>query len=183
MSMRSASKQTRKTRPTLPPQGALQTELDQEEVVLRPSSSPLVDVYNTDEFKDEWANDVRFHIARNLLHLRRFREMSQSAVAKAVGTSQSAIARIESGQENTTVDTVERIVKVLGGRFFVTIPPRELSLSSSPRLWWESTSRSSNWTVVRAMGRATQTTHQLIIGLECPINTMLLGNASTSSHF
>lgn len=62
--------------------------------------------------------------------------MSQDAVADRCDTSQSAIARIENGNENITMDTLERIVSGLGGRFFVAIYPPEIA-SRSPRPWWE----------------------------------------------
>ena len=80
------------------------------EVAYGPSNSLLGEVYKTKEFQKEWANDVRFHVARNLLYLRKFRRKSQATVAKAVGTSQSAIARIETAQENATLDTVDWVV-------------------------------------------------------------------------
>jgi hypothetical protein len=66
------------------------TQSGKEEVVLRHSHSPLSNLYKTEEFQAAWENDIRFHVARNLVYLRRFRELSQKAVGKAVGTSQSA---------------------------------------------------------------------------------------------
>ena len=106
------------------------------EVLSRPLNSPLAEVYKTEEFKDAWDNDVRFHVARNLLHLRRYRSMTQSAAGKIMGTSQSAIARIETGQENITLDTLQRHTAALNGRFYVSIRPREFQ--SQPIVpWWE----------------------------------------------
>jgi transcriptional regulator with XRE-family HTH domain len=106
------------------------------EVLSRPSNSRLAEVYKTDEFQNEWSNGVRFQVARNLLHLRRFRKMSQDAVASIMGTSQSAIARIESAQENITVDTLERHIDALRGRLEFSIPPQEHSRSAK-NPWWD----------------------------------------------
>lgn len=111
------------------------------EVLSRPLNSLLAEVYKTEEFKNEWANDVRFHVARNLLHLRRFRKMSQTAVANTVGTSQSAVARIESAQENITLDTLQRFIVAMKGRLDISIPPQEYS-APPKRLWWDAAIRS-----------------------------------------
>jgi DNA-binding XRE family transcriptional regulator len=139
----------------------------QAEVLSRTSNSPLADVYKTTEFKNEWANDVRFHVARNLLHLRRHREWSQDAVAKATKTSQSAIARIESGQENMTLDTLQRLVVALNGRFQISIQPQEY-FCCLQRPWWEIGDSGSGWTVVGVMARRGTQTDQVIIGAERP---------------
>ena len=138
----------------------------QAEVLSRPSSSRLADTYKTDEFINEWSNNVQFHIARNLLHLRRYRQMSQASVARAMGTSQSAIARIETAQENITLDTLQRLVSALKGRFHVAIPPEERA-GRLARPWWEiNVSAANPWTVVAVASRRAPKTDQVIVGLE-----------------
>lgn len=104
-------------------------------VASKNSVSSLSAAQDSPEERLEWDNDVKFHISRQLLHLRRYRNRSQVELARAIGTSQSAIARIESGEENPTLDTVERIVVELGGRFDVSIPPAERS-ASRRMAWW-----------------------------------------------
>ncbi len=133
------------------------------EVLPRSSNSPLADLYKTEAFQKEWANDVRFHVAENLLHLRRYRNISQSTLGKAIGTSQSAIARIESGQENITLDTLERYVMGLDGRLYISIHPPECT---PPRThpWWEALHRP--WNIVGVAARRTPTVDQMIVGLE-----------------
>lgn len=132
----------------------------------RPSSSQLADVYKTDEFLNEWSNDVQFHVARNILHLRRYRGMSQDSVARAMCTSQSAIARIETGQENITLDTLRRLVVALKGRFYVSIPPQECAREQM-RSWWEVNESAVNpWNVVSYIARRDHQTDQVIVGLE-----------------
>jgi DNA-binding Xre family transcriptional regulator len=137
------------------------------EVVSRSSSSPLAEIYKSEKFQKEWANDVRFHVAQNLVHLRRYRGISQSELADAIGTSQSAIARIESGQENITADTLERLAMGLDGRFYVSIHPPECApLQGRP--WWETIAAPTHgpWNVVGVAARRTTTTDQVLIGLE-----------------
>src|SRR5579862_636232 len=127
-------------------------------VISRSSLSPLSDLYTSEAFKSEWANDVRFHLADNAIHLRKYRRMSQTDVAKAMGTSQSAIARIENGLENVTADTVERLARSMRGRFFVSIYPQEVSFNA--RNWWEP---STSWSVVGTF--VSSSGDQAIVGL------------------
>lgn len=143
-------------------------EYGQEEVVSRPSPSPLAEIYESDEFKSEWFNAVSFHVAQNLLHLRRFRGMSQSAVGMAMGTSQPAVARIETAQENITLSTLERLVSALRGRFHVSIAPAELCVNQPCRPWWESADflSGARWGVTGFASRNTGQAQQVVIGLE-----------------
>jgi len=96
--------------------------------------------------------------------------MSQSSVAKAMGTSQSAIARIESAQENITLDTLRRLVVVLRGRFDVSIPPEECA-ATRLYTWWQGAA--SQWSVVGVVGRQLHQTEQVIVGLERPNGSVL----------
>jgi transcriptional regulator with XRE-family HTH domain len=50
-------------------------------------------------------------IARAIIKLRMDMNMSQEELAKAVATSSSAIARLESGQHKPSVETLRRIAK------------------------------------------------------------------------
>jgi transcriptional regulator with XRE-family HTH domain len=79
---------------------------------------------------------VRFHCARHLLKLRRYREQTQASLAKVAGTSQAKIARIESGSENITLDTLRRHIEALRGRFCLSIAPEEMELPRVPN-WWQ----------------------------------------------
>jgi transcriptional regulator with XRE-family HTH domain len=122
-------------------------------VVSDGSPSQLEKLYETDEFRLAWENSVKFQLSRQLLYLRRFRDWSQARVAREMGSSQSAVARIESGEENVTADTLERHIKALKGRFSVSIAPQEMPL---PRWkpWWEvaaesgTSSSTTDWRVL-----------------------------------
>lgn len=61
-------------------------------------------------YYDEFGKQLE--IAYALLRLRKKMGLSQSVLAKKIGTTQSNIARIEAGNENFTVQTLERIAKV-----------------------------------------------------------------------
>ena len=160
--MQSARRKTKKTLPTRLKPDELLTISGQVEVLSRRSPSPLIDIYQTEQFKGEWENDVRFHVARNLLYLRRFRGKSQALVGKLMGTSQSAVARIESGRENLTFDTLQRYLTALGGRFYVSIHPDSFSFDR-PQPWWELVSNPGigRWKVVKLAVRRTNTSVRL----------------------
>lgn len=59
---------------------------------------------------DEYGKQLE--IAYQILQLRKKKGMSQTALAKKLGTTQSNIARIETGQQNFTTETLQRIAKV-----------------------------------------------------------------------
>lgn len=177
----SARSKTKKTRETRSKPDASLTPYGQAEVLSRPSSSRLADAYKTKAFLDASCNDVQFHVARNLLLLRRYRRMSQAAVARAVGTSQSAIARIETAQENITLDTLKRIIVALDGRFFISIPPSEVAAQKAqPQPWWDEYEGSSGscWSVVAYATRRTLDSEEALVALERPIQQQVIASTS-----
>lgn len=54
--------------------------------------------------------------AYRLMLLRKKRRMSQRELAKKIGTSQSAVARMETGNMNMTIETISRVATALGVR-------------------------------------------------------------------
>lgn len=54
----------------------------------------------------------QLEIAYKILQLRKQQGMSQSELAKKIGTSQSNIARLEAGNQNFTTLTLQKIAKV-----------------------------------------------------------------------
>jgi ribosome-binding protein aMBF1 (putative translation factor) len=58
-------------------------------------------------------------VARLVIRLRSKHGLTQKQLAKLVGTSHSAISRIESGQHKTSVETLRRIAKALNARLVV----------------------------------------------------------------
>jgi DNA-binding XRE family transcriptional regulator len=100
------------------------------------SNSPLAGLYDSSTFLVQWDNDLPYHLAQNLVRLRRLREMSQAELAERMGTSQAKIARIEGGEENVTLRTVHKIAAALSGRLTLTLQPSEMRLPRLPN-WWD----------------------------------------------
>src|SRR5688572_10665645 len=87
-SMQSARKETKNTPVTQPGPDESLMPYKGGRVTSRSSPSKLAELHKNPQARKEWDNDVRFHVAANLLHLRRWREQSQKKVAAAVRTSQ-----------------------------------------------------------------------------------------------
>jgi len=130
MRMPSTNKRPTLTLPTSPAQEH-SLPVSQDELPAASESVALGDILGTDAERLGWVNSVRYRVSRQLLLLRREQGMKQKEVAKAAGTSQSAIARIESGEENITLDTVEKLVNGMDGHFDVFITP-----ASNPTHRW-----------------------------------------------
>ena len=64
------------------------------------------------EFKQEWDNlELRYAIIKQLINLRNAYNLSQSQLAKKIGTTQAVISRIENGTTNIGIDFLEKIAK------------------------------------------------------------------------
>lgn len=59
------------------------------------------------KYYDEYGKQLE--IAYQILKLRKQKGISQLELAKKVGTKQSNIARMEAGQQNFSIDTLEKI--------------------------------------------------------------------------
>ncbi|MDQ2839750.1 MAG: helix-turn-helix domain-containing protein [Acidobacteriota bacterium] len=169
--MQSVKSRTKKTTPITATPELSPITYDQVEVASAPSNSRLGDLYKTEEFATEWANNIPFHVARNILHLRRHRGWSQLKLATAMGTSQSAIARMENGHENITLDTLQRLVSALDGRFHIWIAPKEFSVRQN-RPWWELL-HEKPWRLTSWVSLRGTESDQVIVGLERPRGTFV----------
>jgi UDP-N-acetylglucosamine 1-carboxyvinyltransferase len=67
------------------------------------------------------------NIGQSIADLRETRGMTQAALAKALKTTQSAIARIESGKQNVSADMLRRISKALG-KNLITLSPGTVNI-------------------------------------------------------
>lgn len=56
----------------------------------------------------------QLEIAYQILKLRKKKHISQAQLAKKIGTKQSNVARMETGQQNFSVDILEKIAGALG---------------------------------------------------------------------
>ena len=59
---------------------------------------------------DEYGKQLE--IAYQILQLRKQKRISQSELAKKIGTKQSNIARMEAGEQNFSIDTLQKIAQV-----------------------------------------------------------------------
>jgi len=90
--------------------------------------------------------------------------MSQTKLAREVGTSQSAVARIESGQENITLDTLERFLTSLRGRFEGSIYPIEYAPTRARKWWDQMTYSNGAWRIACVAAMSTESVDKILIG-------------------
>ena len=62
-----------------------------------------------------------FEFIEELIEKRLERGLTQAALAKKIGTKQSAIARLESGSYNPSISFLQRVAKALDARLQVSI--------------------------------------------------------------
>jgi len=62
-------------------------------------------------FEEEYAK-VKF--AYQMMQLRKKQRISQAQLAKKLGTTQSVVARMEAGQQNFTLETLQKVADAFG---------------------------------------------------------------------
>ncbi len=70
------------------------------------------------KYYDEYGKQLE--IAYQILQLRKKKKLSQAQLAKKIGTKQSNIARMESGQQNFSIDILGKIAEALGCNVKIT---------------------------------------------------------------
>lgn len=73
------------------------------------------------------ALEPEFALASMLIEARTKAHLSQAQVAERMGTSQSTVARLESGAAKPTLSTLERFAEATGTRVRVSLEPVEPS--------------------------------------------------------
>ena len=68
-----------------------------------------------------------FAIARELIAARARAGLTQGEVARRMGTTQSVVARLESGKRPPSMRTVERFAQAVGGHLVFRIEPQVTS--------------------------------------------------------
>ena len=63
----------------------------------------------------------RYELISQLIGIRAKRGLTQSQLAKRMGTKQSAIARIEGGNANPSIAFLEKLTKALGSKLIIQI--------------------------------------------------------------
>jgi len=64
-----------------------------------------------------------FDVIRQVINLRLQRNLTQTQVARKMNTTQSAIARLESGSTNPTVNLLNKLAKSLDSRLNISFQP------------------------------------------------------------
>jgi DNA-binding XRE family transcriptional regulator len=86
------------------------------------------------EFRDYWERTALARaVAIAVIRYRSEHELSQRALARQLGMPYSQIARLEIGEHNPSIETLQRLAKGLGRRFFIA--PREFR--SCQTWYWE----------------------------------------------
>lgn len=62
-------------------------------------------------------------VANTLVAYRTRHQLSQAALADRLGMKRSAISRLELGEHNPSIETLERLAKGLGMRFIIDVAP------------------------------------------------------------
>ena len=78
------------------------------------------------EFRDEYKKaDAEFAIVEALVRARTAAKLSQAEVAKRIGTTQSAIARLEGGGVSPSLSTLRRYAEATGTKLQVDLVARQ----------------------------------------------------------
>lgn len=79
------------------------------------------------------ALEKEFALASMLIDARIKARLSQAELAERMGTSQSTIARLESGAAKPSLSTLERFAKATGMRVRVSLEPAKQARKGKPR--------------------------------------------------
>ena len=76
------------------------------------------------EFKRMFeAEKLKLEVSLMLIELRKKKKLTQQALAKKLGTSQSAIARIEAGKLNVTIETLGKMAATMQASVKISLIP------------------------------------------------------------
>ncbi len=74
------------------------------------------------EFREEYERaDAEFQLIEALVSARTRAKLSQAEVARRVGTTQSAIARLEGGRVSPSVSTLRRYAEATGAKLEINL--------------------------------------------------------------
>jgi ribosome-binding protein aMBF1 (putative translation factor) len=74
------------------------------------------------QFRKEYEDaDAEYEVIQTLIKARNDAELSQAELAQRIGTTQSAIARLEGGGVSPTISTLRRYAKATGTKLQVSL--------------------------------------------------------------
>lgn len=88
---------------------------------------------NDAKFRNHWERTALARaVAIAVIRYRSEHELSQRALARQLGMPYSQVARLELGEHNPSIDTLQRLAKGLGRRFIVAVAPDEATELTLP---------------------------------------------------
>lgn len=82
---------------------------------MRTLDNALKEYMRDPEFKKEWdALEPQYQIIKAILDARKAANMTQKELSELTGITQADISRLESGNSNPTINTIQRIATGLG---------------------------------------------------------------------
>ena len=90
------------------------------------ASMPLNEVFSKSEKHPKWKAayakaDIEVKLAIDIAKARARADLTQAELAKEIGTTQSVISRIESADQNLTIETLSRIADALHSSLVIQI--------------------------------------------------------------
>jgi DNA-binding XRE family transcriptional regulator len=80
------------------------------------------ELMNDQEFRREYKSlEEEFTVAAQLIEARMKANLTQEEVARLMGTTQSAVARLESGQPQPSLRSLRRYASAVGGRLEIRL--------------------------------------------------------------
>lgn len=83
------------------------------------------------EFKQYYDEaSIKWHVAMQIVEARQKANMTQGELARQIGDRQQNVSRIESGEQNVTIGTLDKIAKAVGGQLVVKIVESKAGIMS-----------------------------------------------------
>ena len=75
-----------------------------------------------ENFKKEWDNlELRYAIVEQIIKLRNAYDLSQTELAKKIGTTQAVISRVENGTVNVGIDFLAKVAQAFDKKIEINI--------------------------------------------------------------
>ena len=78
-------------------------------------------VFNEEVLEDEEDFPVEQILAQQIVLARKEKNMSQSTLSKIIGIQQASLSKIENGEGNPSIQTLQRIAKGLDKKLIITL--------------------------------------------------------------
>ena len=78
-------------------------------------------VFNEEVLEDEEDFHIEQILAQQIVLARKEKNMSQSTLSKIIGIQQASLSKIENGEGNPSIQTLQRIAKGLDKKLIITL--------------------------------------------------------------